>query len=444
MNLSLIITTFNRPNYLARCFDSLRYASFPEGTTIIIVDDASTDPTTIELIHQFATSPPENTTCLIHFKRANKGIKDSLLIGYDIAFKLDSWFVINLDADALVRKDFVERLLHLKKNIPGNIVSGFNTTVENRNPIIVETKTYFFKKYASGINMCVSEHEYRAYILPALKQPGNWDYNASLEHEKDGGKVIVTKPSVVAHIGTQSAMGHGVSEKPDMAVDFYFHDLPDVTLIGATGSDLPGLQKAFDISTKYIKFGAVKILSHLPSNDERVVPISPLRSKAEYNVFTLKKMVDYVDTDYFMVIQSDGYVVNPASWSDDFLKFDYVGAPWNFSHPPYPGYHVGNGGMSIRSKRLHEILRDDENIRPVNDVYIKNYEEDHLLAKVYRKYLEEQYDIKFAPVEVAERFSVENYGVRPPHNKYKGSLGFHGYGNIDWTGVNYLEHIPSK
>ena len=29
-----------------------------------------------------------------------------------------------------------------------------------------------------------------------------------------------------------------------------------------------------------------------------------------------------------MLIHSDGYVINPSAWRDDFLDYDYIGAPW--------------------------------------------------------------------------------------------------------------------
>ena len=33
------------------------------------------------------------------------------------------------------------------------------------------------------------------------------------------------------------------------------------------------------------------------------------------------------DNDFVMVIQEDGHIVNPNLWDDEFLKYDYIGAP---------------------------------------------------------------------------------------------------------------------
>jgi len=137
-----------------------------------------------------------------------------------------------------------------------------------------------------------------------------------------------------------------------------------------------------------------------------------------------------------LFVEWDAGVHDTSMWNNKFLQYDFIGAPWW-----YDELNVGNGGFSLRSRWLCDILHNDEKIVPTNDRYIKNFEEDHNLSKIYRKYLEETYGIKFAPIEVADKFSIEVYGVWPPGNKYKGSFGFHGYNNIDWSGAK-LEHIP--
>ena len=63
-------------------------------------------------------------------------------------------------------------------------------------------------------------------------------------------------------------------------------------------------------------------------------------------------------TDYVLIIQSDGIPVNPGL--ERFLGlYDYVGAPWpGHCHRKdwfsYPKYGVGNGGFCLRSKRICE------------------------------------------------------------------------------------------
>lgn len=422
MTYGLIITSFNRPEYLRECLDSVKRANVP-ADNILIVDDGSNDAETQKLIFEFAGGR------IIKLQR--NGIKNSLGMGYDYWFnKKNIDLVINLDADGIVSNNFIERLLDLKKRFPDNIVSGFNTTVKNRNPIIEEHEDYFLKKYASGINICINKQEYEKYVLPALQKPiGNWDFDASKLHEADGKGVIVAKPSVVQHIGKISAMGHATNGEPmDEAFDFKPLHLPNVTIVGATGTDVEGLANSFRISTKYIEFGAEKLL-HLPQ----------LNSKAAYNKFVLKELVNLIDTPYFLIVQPDSYVLNWKAWTDEFLSYDIVGGWWHWYND---GKGCGNGGFSFRSKRLHEILRDDKNIIPVNDHLIRNFEEDHNIGRIYRKYLEENYGIKFAPKDVCDKFSIEAWGIKSPANKYNGSFGFHSV----WVDFNdaQLEVVPYR
>jgi hypothetical protein len=127
-----------------------------------------------------------------------------------------------------------------------------------------------------------------------------------------------------------------------------------------------------------------------------VVKIAPIKSKREYSEFCMKKMNQYFDTDFVLVIQWDGHPISESAWDDEFLNSDFIGAPWNYDHER----EVGNGGCSIRSKKLHKILAEDNTI----DVL---HPEDQSLGVIYRFYLEEKYGIKFATREVAEKFAYE-------------------------------------
>lgn len=60
-------------------------------------------------------------------------------------------------------------------------------------------------------------------------------------------------------------------------------------------------------------------------------------------------------TKYVLVIQTDGILFRGGI--EKFLQYDYVGAPWpkdkmTVSKLPYPKFGVGNGGLSLRSKRI--------------------------------------------------------------------------------------------
>jgi hypothetical protein len=113
---------------------------------------------------------------------------------------------------------------------------------------------------------------------------------------------------------------------------------------------------------------------------------------------------------YNLTIHKDGFAVNSDAWTDEFYEYDYIGASWSEGV-------VGNGGFTLRSKKLYDALAD------MNMYYDPTANEDDNICRVFRGRLESDYGIKFAPKELADRFSIE-YAMNSP---WLGkSLGFHG------------------
>lgn len=196
--------------------------------------------------------------------------------------------------------------------------------------------------------------------------------------------------------------------------------LPNVTLIGIDCVDIERLRLAADISTKEIAFGAVKLLTSIKSDDSRIVQISPIRSTREYSDFIIKELSKYVDTDFAIVFQYDGFILNASAWSDAFLQYDYIGAPWYH----LGDLHVGNGGFSLRSKRLIDWLAKNW-----NTVGVRIDPEDVFIAKFARPYLERA-GMSFAPEDIAGQFSKEGNQHSVVWN---GEFGFHG---INYTDIS--------
>lgn len=147
------------------------------------------------------------------------------------------------------------------------------------------------------------------------------------------------------------------------------------------------------------------------------VIIDPIQSLHDYSLFVMKRLLRYIDTEYVLLIQWDGYVVNADAWSDQFLLFDYIGARWPHEALNIPADQaVGNGGFSLRSKTLLEALQDPR--------VIGAHPEDGAICLTHRQYLEQQYGIAFAPGAIADRFSFEHIETTGP------TFGFHGQINI--------------
>jgi len=85
----------------------------------------------------------------------------------------------------------------------------------------------------------------------------------------------------------------------------------------------------------------------------------------------------------------------------------------------FPEYAVGNSGFCLRSKKMLSIIGKYEGILDL--LRRINYFEDILICAHpgIRKYLESN-GIKFAPYELAKKFSYE-YDVETPSNKWFGA-----------------------
>jgi hypothetical protein len=169
------------------------------------------------------------------------------------------------------------------------------------------------------------------------------------------------------------------------------------------------------------------------------VEIEPFNPDISFNrqlsALTLGLIPKVVSSDFNLMIQSDGYAVNPAAWTNQFYEYDYIGASWP---KEAEGRNVGNGGFSWRSKKLYQAIQEIQSRYPLENLLLEAREdetwidkfggrsipEDNLICKVYRPILEKQYGIRFAPAKLADQFSIETHGDSPWLGK---SFGFHGH-----------------
>src|SRR5438067_2996847 len=196
-------------------------------------------------------------------------------------------------------------------------------------------------------------------------------------------------------------------------------ELPDVTLIAIDTANHALALRALAESRKNVCFGrTLFITDRLPhatevQSDVEVATIAPLSSRNAYSQLVLKGLSRYVTTGHALLVQWDGYVINPAAWEPAFLDCDYIGAKW-FWQPV--GRRVGNGGFSLRSRRLIEALADPRIVLSEN--------EDLTIGATFRPLLEAEYGIRFAPEDTADRFAFEAaYPIAKP-------FGFHGLFNF--------------
>lgn len=135
----------------------------------------------------------------------------------------------------------------------------------------------------------------------------------------------------------------------------------------------------------------------------RVVKVEAIRSSAEYSNFLVHQVGAHIRSDFVLVAQYDGFVLHPLAWDDDFLNYDYIGAKILLEGEQHI---VGNGGFSLRSKKLLDALADP--LIAAYDARNEAWSEDLAICVKYRALLEERYGIRYAPEPVADRFAAES------------------------------------
>lgn len=175
--------------------------------------------------------------------------------------------------------------------------------------------------------------------------------------------------------------------------------LPNITLV-ALGSHryIEGMYRALDHSRRDIEWGDVKMITSIDC-----------KSIDEWNKAIIYELRNFIETDYCMLIHPDGFVVHPESWRDEFLNFDYIGAPWpiptddySYRTPDGEIVRVGNS-VSIRSRKILNLPYELEFAwRP----YYGNTNEDGFLTCHNRRILQ-HFGCKFAPIETAKWFGRE-------------------------------------
>lgn len=193
--------------------------------------------------------------------------------------------------------------------------------------------------------------------------------------------------------------------------------LGTVTLCAAASVNVAATVAALQRSQARMGFARAVLFSdqrpaHLPDGIE-YVEIARLRSSQAYSAFMLRDLAAHIATPHCLVVQWDGFVVDPAAWDDAFLACDYIGAPW----PQFAdGYDVGNGGFSLRSRRLLQAC--------LEPAFIAAHPEDVALCRTNRLWLQAVCGMVFADHALAARFAFER-------SRAAGAVfGFHGAFNL--------------
>ena len=190
--------------------------------------------------------------------------------------------------------------------------------------------------------------------------------------------------------------------------------LPEVTLMAMTSVKVMETVKAMKYSMREIDFGDAVFISdkkpiYLPQNI-RFSHTSRLNNIDDFNYKMIYELTEHIHTDYVMIVHYDGFVVHPECWKEEFLDYDYIGAPWPDPHDDFT-YRDINGNLQrvgnsvgIRSKRLLDFPNVAKLPFEADHGY---FHEDGFLC-VKNRHLVEAAGMKIAPLEVAKYYSHEN------------------------------------
>ena len=116
MKTTLIISTYNRPEALSVCLDSVRFQTVMPDE-VIVGDDGSTSETK-DLIESFKKDFP---VPLIHLWQEDKGFRLAMMRNKSVAAATGD-YIIEIDGDIFLHNKFVEDHKRLAK--PGHYLRG--------------------------------------------------------------------------------------------------------------------------------------------------------------------------------------------------------------------------------------------------------------------------------------------------------------------------------
>ncbi|MDR2875009.1 MAG: hypothetical protein LBV44_03660 [Methylobacillus sp.] len=151
-------------------------------------------------------------------------------------------------------------------------------------------------------------------------------------------------------------------------VDGRIGDLHETQLaLHYSATQMPGARCLLLSPTKPKKL--LPLIEHIP-----IVPMGHL----EYSLFVTYALHQFIDTEFALIVQNDGWVLNGASFLPEFFEYDYLGAPTGLADVltpdgkktfvrrftwvqrmlesrQTPGFKINysmNGGFSLRSKKF--------------------------------------------------------------------------------------------
>ena len=161
-------------------------------------------------------------------------------------------------------------------------------------------------------------------------------------------------------------------------------------------------------------------------------------SYLQYSVFMMHSLHQFIHTDFCLVVQDDGWVLNGENFKPEYYDYDYIGAPshcafgegnlylqFAWTQATEPVKVVQNGGFSLRSRRFLEAC-NKHGIVHLNSNEIHGWNEDAQLSAILKPTLQ-SFGYKYCPDDIAKNFSIEyvGHGFHEEGFNFGGLLGHH-------------------
>ena len=223
--------------------------------------------------------------------------------------------------------------------------------------------------------------------------------------------------------------------------------LPKVTLLAIDCYKPERTVMAMRFSTRWVKFGAVILLTdtkkhphinpweegvqihHIEESDRMQEISQGHKTPVDYEMDVLRRPPEFVRTGHVLFMEWDSAVLNPLAWNNEWIKLDFIGAPWQPHNdpgwPPCDGITnaVGNGGFSLKSIRFCELCREATEAFKGDQRMLCS---DSWMGRCIRVWMEAR-GMVYATPEQAMAFSCEN-------RIYSGEFGYHGAWTANMNG----------
>lgn len=216
MKVSLLVRSYNRPEYLKKTLESILSSDIDICIERIIYDDGSNDPGVKDILQDEKYIKREKKEFKVICSQTNDGCKFSYLKALSHVSN-DADFICTIDNDVIVKPDFIARLkdayiegfkIYKTFNI---LLTGFNPNNVHLNRI--ETHENIYRKKSCGaVNFffCV---KFKQYVIDKWRVNLDWGVVHSMF--RDNYPLICLNKGVVNHIGVHGLWSNALRYDKD-------------------------------------------------------------------------------------------------------------------------------------------------------------------------------------------------------------------------------------